>query len=296
MGEPSSNDFEPEYVWPRKIGDDSAIAALAKRFPTLRGLDLGFGNFGQAGVGLEDLTKLCIGCANMMHLDLSQVFMMIDFGPALRMFALRAPHLRSLAIYGLELPTDDLLLFGAQCNMLRTIHFNGCKYSDEALLEFLRVAKQLMHLDLSLGNVPQREVLKWLEERQSSALHGEGTPVGSLTVVRSVVILPADHQAHTQAMEAVGAAPPGGEPIPLPTARVANPSWHPKAEARLHAFHALARNASPALTIRMSNEYGNTASSAAAPAADLSEDVEACHPIPNVSMEDRTRVLERAWG
>jgi len=156
------------------------LGAIGRAFPTLTALDVGYASF-MGGVSYADVDELVTHCKGMQHLDLSMVMTYMDFGPALRILATKAPHLRSLATHGLVLPTNALLELAAGCPRLERVHFvkwlgeNHQLVPPDDFLTWFRTCPNLDHLDVSEGFAPRSQLLTWLEERQQS-----GRPVRSL--------------------------------------------------------------------------------------------------------------------
>ena len=101
LGAPSSRDG---FGW---AYERAQLGAIGRAFPALTALDAGYANFA-GGVSYADVDELVTHCRGMQHLDLSMVMTYMDFGPALRILAAKAPSLRSLATHGLVLPTYAL--------------------------------------------------------------------------------------------------------------------------------------------------------------------------------------------
>ena len=168
---------------------EGALGELGVAFPTLTGLDVGYASF-IGGVSFADVERLLTSARSLQHLDLSQVMTYIDFGPALRLLARHASGLRSLATHGLMLPHARLLELAHACPQLERLHLvamhrrrheSDVSEGDE-LLTFLRACPRLVHLDISLGVVPQPQMLTWLEERQQQRI-----PVLSLVLAECSV-------------------------------------------------------------------------------------------------------------
>ena len=176
LGAPSSrNGFGWAY-------ERSQLGAIGPAFPGLTALDVGYADF-VGGVSYADVDELVTDCKGMEHLDLSGVMTYMDFGPALRILANKAPKLRSLATHGLVLPQHSLLELAAGCPLLERAHFVRWMGDYNHLvprvdyLEIFRAFSSLVHLDVSGGVAPQAQLLTWLDERQQS-----GRPVQSLVV------------------------------------------------------------------------------------------------------------------
>ena len=60
----------------------NALSFLAKSFPTLTALDVGYASV-QRGVSFEEVDLLCRRCDRLRHLDLSMVMTYVDFTPCL---------------------------------------------------------------------------------------------------------------------------------------------------------------------------------------------------------------------
>ena len=156
----------------------NALSSLAKSFPTLTALDVGYASV-QRGVSFEEVDLLCRRCDRLRHLDLSmvmtyvdftpclltssicmhvlttaprsspQVMTYVDFTPCLLTLSKHAPQLVSLAIHGLEMQSFALLAFGIGCPLLVRVYFRHCGLAPNGLLAFLRVARNLREIDLS---------------------------------------------------------------------------------------------------------------------------------------------------
>ena len=156
----------------------NALSFLAKSFPTLTALDVGYASV-QRGVSFEEVDLLCRRCDRLRHLDLSmvmtyvdftpclltssicmhvlttaprsspQVMTYVDFTPCLLTLSKHAPQLVSLAIHGLEMQSFALLAFGIGCPLLVRVYFRHCGIAPNGLLAFLRVARNLREIDLS---------------------------------------------------------------------------------------------------------------------------------------------------
>lgn len=191
----SRNGFGWEY-------ERSQLGSVGKAFPGLTALDVGYASFVD-GVSSADVDTLVTHCKGMQHLDLSMVMSYMDFGPALRILAQKAPNLRSLATHGLVLPMHALLELAAGCPLLERAHLVRWMGDDpgelvppDDLLAVLRACTNLVHLDLSCGLAPQEQLLAWLEERQQS-----GRPVHSLVVHGCFLTLDPDQAQQWQDAE-----------------------------------------------------------------------------------------------
>ena len=118
LGAPSSRDG---FGW---AYERAQLGAIGRAFPALTALDAGYANFA-GGVSYADVDELVTHCRGMQHLDLSMVMTYMDFGPALRILAAKAPSLRSLATHGLVLPTYAL---AAHTICTSTIHQHHARY------------------------------------------------------------------------------------------------------------------------------------------------------------------------
>ena len=128
----------------------NTLSLLGVCFPTLTGLDIGYANV-RGGVSFEEVETLATCCEGLRHLDLSMVMTYRDFSPSLVSLSKQAPNLTSLAIHGLNLQTHALETFARGCAQLARVHFVHCGYSATGLAAFLRGAKRLRDIDLSLG-------------------------------------------------------------------------------------------------------------------------------------------------
>ena len=191
LGAPSSR---TGFGWAYAGGQ---LGAVGRAFPGLTALDVGYANF-VGGVSFADVDALVTHCKGLQHLDLSMVMTYVDFGPALRILATKAPNLRSLATHGLVLPTLDLMQLAAGCPRIERLHFvnwlgDGNKLVPlDDFLCVLRACPSLVHLDLSQGVAPQAQLLTWLQERQQS-----GRPVQSL-VLHDVSYYCSEQEAQVQ--------------------------------------------------------------------------------------------------
>ena len=210
-------DTDTNFGWIYERGP--TLALVGRAFPTLTALDAGYGRFAE-GVGFAELDELLKHARGMAHLDLSMVMTYVDFGRGLASLSHRAPNLRSLAVHGLYLPPDALLLFAAGCPLLERLHLVSMQQADTAgFLAFLRACASLKHLDLSESSLPEPELLAWLKERDAAR-----TPLQSLTM-------------HDCTM--IGAGPPSGV------------TTHPNLDAqRRAAFRAQALVISPSTVVR----------------------------------------------
>ena len=176
----------------------NALSFLAKSFPTLTALDVGYASV-QRGVSFEEVDLLCRRCDRLRHLDLSMVMTYVDFTPCLLTLSKHAPQLVSLAIHGLEMQSFALLAFGIGCPLLVRVYFRHCGIAPNGLLAFLRVARNLREIDLSndvAGHdephdgvhdpfiVPNDLISNWLDEAAADPTKGAqlrcvyGTAIG----------------------------------------------------------------------------------------------------------------------
>ena len=199
----------------------NALSSLAKSFPTLTALDVGYASV-QRGVSFEEVDLLCRRCDRLRHLDLSMVMTYVDFTPCLLTLSKHAPQLISLAIHGLEMQSYALLAFGIGCPLLARVYFRHCGIAPNGLLAFLRVARNLREIDLSNDVagydesydgahepfiVPSDLISNWLDEAASDTTKGAqlrcvyGTNIGNNEVVSThpgtgtqVKLIPAEWQ------------------------------------------------------------------------------------------------------
>jgi hypothetical protein len=144
--DPWSQTHGRPLLWP-----SDTLSLLGGSFPTLTAVDVGYARV-RRGVMPNELEQLCRRCGALRHLDLSMVMTNRDFSPCLLSLSKHAPRLVTLAIHGLELQTHALEAFAVGCPLLARVHFRRCGYRPEGLLAFLRAARNLRDLDLSLGN------------------------------------------------------------------------------------------------------------------------------------------------
>lgn len=91
---------------------------------------------------------------------------LVDFDAGLRALAMHAPHLRSLAVQGLELSEGGLVALAGSCVRLERAHLVGCTVEQTALARFLASAARLAHLELAYCVVHRAALLGWLETRE----------------------------------------------------------------------------------------------------------------------------------
>ena len=198
------------------------LALLGRKFPSLTALNVSDASVVSAGefmrpyaskISLENLEGLLMSAPGIRHLDLSGSFAGKDFGPGLSVLARHAPHLRSLAVYGVGADSARFLEFAYGCPLLETLHWvawdmsqtewDMCLGHEAEILSFLRACPHLTYVDVSSGFLWQEHWLTWLEERQQL-----GSPVKRLVLNDSYLASP-EHDVYVQQEEVLLATQSG---------------------------------------------------------------------------------------